>query len=185
MTLLQLFTTPVIRVKTNLDLNALEQKCLEFQKVHSSEQYSNAGGYHSPGFTCEELDELIHDNVPIVDKKPIEYLDAWYWVNINGPGHFNRRHSHDPHHGTFLSGVFYVKVPEDSGRICFHDPRPHISTAPDMKYYNNGDNAWCLETEPNVLLIFPPWLEHSVEVNESSENRISIAFNLFNLKHLS
>ena len=183
MTVLPLFVTPLISVESNLDLSDLEQKCLEFRETHPNEEYSNVGGYQSSDFTHEELDQLIHNNIPIVEGKPIKNLESFYWVNINGPGHCNLRHHHDPHSGMFLSGVFYVKVPENSGAICFYDPRPHINTAPDMVYYNGGAPAWRFYPKPNTLILFPSWLEHSVEVNKSSEERISIAFNLFNLNY--
>ena len=31
--------------------------------------------------------------------------------------------------------------------------------------------------KPNTLLLFPPWIDHKVEINKTDEERISIAFN--------
>ena len=43
------------------------------------------------------------------------------WAVVNGPGSSNRLHNHP---FNYLSGVFYLKVPSNSGALVFHDPRP-------------------------------------------------------------
>jgi|TARA_R100000482_G_scaffold104042_1_gene46769 uncharacterized protein (TIGR02466 family) len=96
---------------------------------------------------------------------------------------YNERHHHDAHSGVFMSGVFYVKCPEGSGKIRFYDPRPHINTAPDMRYYNAGNTHHWFTPVPNTLLMFPAWLEHDVEINKSKEERISISFNVFDVEY--
>ena len=100
------------------------------------------------------------------------------WVNINKTGDYNEIHDHNPYDGTALSGVFYVKTPANCGRIRFYDPRPFITKAPDMQYYNDGNTYHYFDPEPNMLLIFPAWLKHMVEPNKSNEDRISISFNI-------
>ena len=42
------------------------------------------------------------------------------WANINPQGSLNSSHSHP---NNYLSGVYYVRVPEGSGTIVFEDPR--------------------------------------------------------------
>lgn len=76
-----------------------------------------------------------------------------------------------------MSGVFYVTTPKDCGRLRLFDPRPFIIGAPDMKYYNDGNNYHYFDPTPNLLVMFPGWLKHDVEPNLSDEERISIAFN--------
>ena len=34
-----------------------------------------------------------------------------------------------------------------------------------------------IKPRPNMLLIFPAWLEHKVEMNLKDDNRISLSFN--------
>jgi uncharacterized protein (TIGR02466 family) len=175
-----LFSTSVYRKTCSIDLESLEKKCLDYSAGIKSEHRSNVGGYQGHGFYDEELFLEISQSLPIREDKIIENITAYAWVNINKCGDYNERHHHDPHDGTFMSGVFYVKVPENSGEIKLYDPRPSILlTTRDMTYYNNGYTHYCYKPEENFMLIFPPWLEHSVYPNKSKEKRISIGFNVF------
>ena len=71
-------------------------------------------------------------------------------------------------------------APEGAGGIVFHDPRkqnqvllPSVTTATEM----NSTVAQLPAIEGQALL-FPSWLEHYTERNESTVRRVSIAFNL-------
>ena len=59
------------------------------------------------------------DHLSIIDQ--IVPIITGMWAVVNGPGSSNRLHSH-PYNN--MSGVFYLQVPEDSGALVFHDPRP-------------------------------------------------------------
>jgi len=181
---ISLFSTKIVCIDNcNLNLKNLERKCRSHMATEPSNTRSNVGGYQGHYFDDNELFNLIERSIPNIQDKPIKKFRCGAWVNVNGPGSYNERHSHDPHRGTFLSGVFYVKCPEGSGNIRFFDPRPHIQSAPDMMYYNEGNNYMYFGAIPNTLIMFPGWLEHEVEVNKSTEERISISFNIFNIEY--
>ena len=107
-----------------------------------------------------------------------------YWANVNRKHCYNIDHAHQ---GSLLSAVFYVKVPENSGRITFSNPNALL-----MESYLHGKNLnvnydsvyyalssiFTMEPKENSLIIFPSWLTHRVEPNGSDEDRISISFNL-------
>ena len=70
-----------------------------------------------------------------------------------------------------------------SGDLIFHHPSDFSMTytwddsvISNFKEHNSG--AWILPPVENQLVMFPSWLQHSVEDNLSDEERISIAFNL-------
>jgi uncharacterized protein (TIGR02466 family) len=100
------------------------------------------------------------------------------WANINPPGGYNRPHLHPNSH---FSGVYYIKAPKNSGQIVFNEPR---STAhmvmPRRKEGEPPSHLW-REVRVNPLegriIIFPAWLWHCVEPNESNDIRISVSFN--------
>jgi len=174
-----LFVTTLYMKMCKIDLVELEKKCLEYYKDNESVYKSNIGGYQGNNFCDETLFHEIAQSIPTVNDKFLGNISIESWVNINGKGSYNERHHHDPIAGTFMSGVFYVKVPQNSGKIIFYDPRPSIMLkTKDMMYYNNGYTYHYYDPSENLMLLFPPWLEHSVEKNESEENRISIAFNI-------
>lgn len=184
-----IFPTYVFRKQCNLDLERLENKCLEFQKKVPSSVKSSVGGYQGYDFYDEDLFLEIKSSVPILENKNLEVVSdntpenpntifPSFWVNINGPGAYNVMHNHAPYHGVFLSGVFYVKTPDNCGNIQLIDPRLSICNSRDMTYYNDGNTHHYYTAKENLLLIFPPWLYHTVDPNKSDENRISISFNL-------
>ena len=182
--MISLFSTKIVYADNcNLNLENLERKCRNHMATEPSSTRSNVGGYQGHYFDDNELYSLIERSIPNIQDKPIKKFKYGAWVNVNGFGSFNERHNHDPHAGTFLSGVFYVKCPEGSGRIRFYDPRPHICTAPDMKYYNGGETYHWFPPIPNTLIMFPAWLEHDVEINKSTEERIAISFNIFDVEY--
>lgn len=96
------------------------------------------------------------------------------WGNIHDHGGFNQPHIHRE---AALSGTFYLSTPKGSGAIVFHDPRPGTLYS---RPWGKGVNSWgksALAVRAATLLVFPHWLEHSVEPNESNERRYFIAMN--------
>jgi uncharacterized protein (TIGR02466 family) len=99
------------------------------------------------------------------------------WANINPPGAYHPVHHHP---NNYLSGVYYVAIPDSGSRIDFQDPRNQASMImPKPRQYTkltaNGANA---ESKAGRLLIFPAWLKHTVPTNAGTADRISISFNL-------
>jgi uncharacterized protein (TIGR02466 family) len=106
------------------------------------------------------------------------------WMNVNRMGDENLLHCHP---GSFLSGTYYVKTPDDmkGGEIVFRDPRgPAVAMyeTPGIELPWVGSGVGIPFTPAaGQLLIFPGWLEHRVAPFEASGgDRISIAFNATN-----
>jgi len=99
------------------------------------------------------------------------------WANINPRGGLNSAHTHP---NNYLSGVYYVSLPEEKGQIVFADPRPQAMTMmPTTKQWNKYvGNEIKLEVKEGRFVLFPSWLVHSVPVNRSEEHRISISYNI-------
>ena len=82
-----------------------------------------------------------------------------------------------------LSGVYYVRSNEQSGRIRFRDPRagkrmdPWPVAADEEADQRHWDRVH-YKPVAGRLIMFPSWLEHDVEPNMSDEERISISFNM-------
>jgi uncharacterized protein (TIGR02466 family) len=177
MEILNLFPTNVFIKTCDLDLNKLEQDCYNFSKQTVSNSRSGTGfQYHE--FYCDELISEIKESIPQREDCLLKKLEANFWVNINQKNDYNAIHHHGPFSGNALSGVFYVKTPENCGNIRIYDPRNVLTDAPDLKYYNFGNDYHWFKPKPNLLLIFPSWLHHLVEPNLSEEDRISISFNI-------
>jgi uncharacterized protein (TIGR02466 family) len=110
------------------------------------------------------------------------YLEITSWLQLYPSNtHFNK---HD-HYGAILSGVFYLEAPEKCGNIRFYSPitgrRATDVFFDRIKRINNEYNYSYVEYKPikGQMLLFEPWLEHSVDKNLSDKNRISISFNIW------
>lgn len=176
---INLFPTTLYLKMCDLDLTKLTEKCYDHRNLTESVYKSNIGGYQGANFSYDILHDEIINSIPVLDSKPIKEVTIDMWVNINKNSDFNFMHNHAPYNGSVLSGVFYVKSPKNSGNINFFDPRYFVTNALDMQYYNDGNVYWFFEPEENMMLLFPSWLHHSVDINQSQEDRISIAFNIF------
>ena len=179
MNILQLFPTLVFTKTCELNLIDLYNRIIEFKDINDGIVISNRGGYQSQEFKYQPLEDVIKDSIPLKEGKPINNIEVKFWFNINKKGDYNDVHDHDSYSGTFLSGVFYVSTPENCGRIRLYDPRCFVIGAPDMKYYYDSNNYHYFNPEPNLLIMFPGWLKHDVEPNQSTDNRVSVAFNVF------
>jgi len=99
------------------------------------------------------------------------------WANINPAGGQNSAHTHP---NNFLSGVYYVSVPKGTGRIMFGDPRPQANVIlPPVRESNKFvGNEVTVDVQDGRLILFPAWLSHSVQVNQTTAHRVSISFNV-------
>ncbi len=178
--MISLFSTKIVYIDNcNLNLENLERKCRNHMATEPSSTRSNIGGYQGHYFDDNELYTLIERSIPSIQDKPIKKFKYGAWVNVNGFGSFNERHSHDPHGGTFLSGVFYLESDAETG-IIFSDPRPAADVLVPRKKTKTNENSNLLSyiSKQNRLIIFPSWLVHWVPINKSKRDRISISFNI-------
>ena len=104
------------------------------------------------------------------------------WVNIYGRGDQAGAHLH---HNSLLSGVLYLQTADGGGEIVFHKDMHSPSTFPlaldpevvSSNIYNC--RSWGYRPATNDICIFPSYLSHSVQPNESEQARWSLAFNVF------
>ena len=180
------FPTLIYAQDFKLDTNQLAQNIIQWSNQDQGLKKTNVKGWHSetemhkkPEYKplVDELFKMVHQvfNEEFLDKQP---LLGNMWANINPPGGYNRPHIHP---NSLFSGVYYVKAPINSGQLVCTDPRPGIQTCmPTRKKIEIPKYLWRdvhLQPQENRAIIFPAWLWHSVEPNQSNENRISVSFN--------
>ncbi len=105
----------------------------------------------------------------------IEITGCWATVLAEGASH--KAHSHP---NNYLSGVYYVRTHPGADTINFHDPRNQTGVIRPPVAELTAENAdqVVVNVRNGTLLIFPSYLEHSVDANMSENERISISFNL-------
>ena len=96
----------------------------------------------------------------------IDQLQAGCWFNYMPPGAVTTRHSHDDD-DELLSAVYYVSVPENSGKLIIHQHGRQYEVTP----------------QEGKFVFFPPDVVHEVSKNMSSHDRLSIAINFGKPRH--
>jgi uncharacterized protein (TIGR02466 family) len=191
---LLVFSTPVIveQIDNAEAINAELEKLIEARRlVDQGVQRSNAGGgWHStqdfPVWSgdvgrrlIEEVGNLARTHTGTVGGSPLPPWVVEGWVNVSGAGASNKHHVHG---GSFWSAVYYVRAPEsDSGQLLLHDPRmPGLRMYyPTLRFKGAGpEQVFRLQPRSGLIVMFPSWLQHSVEPWEGEGERISIAFNI-------
>jgi len=98
------------------------------------------------------------------------------WSNILKPGEMHRPHTHS---NNLLSGVYYIQS-EKAINIQFYDPRQQadVLRPNQLEFTKENSSVWYFPSVTNRMIFFPSWLQHYVPINESKQDRISIAFNV-------
>lgn len=99
------------------------------------------------------------------------------WANVLSKGAAHKAHSHP---NNFLSCVYYVRTHPGTDTINFHDPRNQASIIrpPVVELTAENTDQVVVRVKNGTLLVFPSYLQHSVDANMSEEERISISFNI-------
>jgi uncharacterized protein (TIGR02466 family) len=183
------------------DKKNLVNEILKLETTAESNFRSNAGGYQSTSFDIKAADnpyasELFKDTVmPILNEVAVSWgfpiaKNLSYWYNVNRKYNYNHSHYHPQ---AILSGVLYLKVPTNSGKITFTRASSEADRLDFLTAWQYETNQLVLdnpntnvlhskEPEENLLIIFPGHLEHYVEQNlteDLDDSRISVSFNYF------
>jgi len=99
------------------------------------------------------------------------------WANVLTRGAAHKLHSHP---NNFLSGVYYVCTGPGADTINFHDPRPQaaVMRPPVVELTAENTDQVVIRVRDGTLLMFPSYLEHSVDATTSNEERVSVSFNV-------
>ena len=186
------FSTPIW---TSLLANYQEvnSKLLDYIKELKSKDdagklKSNINGWHSKNFDLKnenivffinnistQINKTLNDMGWDLEKNTLKITSMW--TIINPPKASNSRHIHS---NNFISAAYYIKAPKNSGDIVFYDPREaNVIRHPIIKTHNklNG-NIFSVVPKDGLLVLFPSYLHHSVNVNQSEDDRIVLSFNI-------
>jgi len=182
----EFFPTSIYGFDVKLDNDKLAQDIINWSNQDPGVKKTNVKGWHS------QTDMHIKPEYkPLVDQLRLAMDQVWkdqfldqepmlgnMWANINPPGGSNQPHVHP---NCLYSGVYYIKSNPQAGRLKIYDPRsgaqivmPHRKDKQPPKHLWRDAN---LDPLPGRIIIFPAWLWHSVEPNESNDIRISVSFN--------
>jgi uncharacterized protein (TIGR02466 family) len=131
---------------------------------------------------------INHAVIRYIDHSAIDYAVDWHlqgWANVNRFGDYHNLHNH-PH--AWLSGTYYVSVPDapidlpgrsdrTPGAISFFDPRPQANMTA-IKADGQVDPEHRIQPRSGDILLWPAFVHHLVHPNLSQDHRISVSFNV-------
>ena len=187
-----LFPTPIWTISLD-NYNKINEEMYSFIKAEQNKDQkginkSNVKGWHSKDFDLKEnvtqkfigfispsIEQVMTDMNWEKEKQKIKISNMWAIVNKGGST--NLRHQHG---NSTISGAYYVRAPEDCGEIVFYDPRPAPIYSYPKAISSNLLNAQVNGISPKegALVLFPSYVDHSVNENKSNEERIVISFNI-------
>ena len=185
---IDIFKTTIFKTKINKISykKYFINKLNNLKKNNQSVIKTNIGGFQSEEFTNIDNKEILENvflnpaieftNI-LIPKKKINLTLSNFWINSNNKNDYNLIHNH---HGSNISGVFYIKTPPLSGRLVFKngDLTKSYGNNFDFFYNSNFNSVYFCNVEESDLYLFTSETLHYVEPNRSEEERISVAFNL-------
>jgi uncharacterized protein (TIGR02466 family) len=105
------------------------------------------------------------------------------WINVqDSPKAMLLDHVHNDN--SIFSGVFYLKVPENSGKLAFiNTGLNQMWTGLNLVENKNKFTSERLQITPSegAIFIWPSYLPHRTLPNSHDDSRISVSFNLLTL----
>ena len=191
-----IFPRPFWSTLIEVSIGGLQEECYEIRNNIPSKYKSNLGQntYHSPNLLnlqnppqilklMKQITNCIQTIHQQTRRENVRLVD--FWININGKGGSNVPHTHP---GAKYSGVFYIKVPKEmkGGNLFFLRDynETYLTSQENMGFFKQEYNLLPndlpkIPVKPleKLLIVFPSWLPHSVEFNDTDEERISLSFN--------
>ena len=180
------FPTQIYIKEFNLDNNQLTNDIVNWSKQDPGLSKTNVNGWHSKSDMHQKpeykalVDQLFQMQQEIFKEDCLadQPVLGNMWANINPPGGFNRPHIHP---NSLWSGVYYVKTPKNCGHLKIEDPKTRAEMV--MPKRTNEPLPQYLWREVHYepvagrCIMFPSWLNHTVDPNQSNDIRISVSFN--------
>jgi uncharacterized protein (TIGR02466 family) len=117
----------------------------------------------------------VHNYLESIPTKVIPdlYIESNWVAKI---AHNGSMHAHT-HPFSFLSGCYYFKTIGSDGNLVFENPNP-VSDWLDP-YSDIWPNNYHITPEEGLMVIFPSWLRHRVDINKTNNDRWCLAFNIY------
>ena len=186
------FPTPIWTLQLD-NYKSINEQMYDFIKTSQAKDQegiskSNIKGWHSKDFNMQEdrpknfikfilpgIEQVMTDMNWEKQQQSININSMWAIINTKGAANYQHQHSNST-----ISGAYYVRAPENSGDIIFYDPRPAPVYTYPKAVSPNLLNAQVNGISPKegALVLFPSYLDHSVNENLSNKERIVISFNI-------
>ena len=173
-----LWSTPIVEIDTKLDKEFNNILLKELLTCTPSDNF-DVWKYDMPALNYFKsyFMEVVNSEIKprILEELDRDLILSRGWINTQEPGEHLPLHGHG---GSLMTAVYYIKVPSNSGDLLLTDPRGGVNWGYSREGKHDGIKYTRIIPEEGKLLIFPAYVLHSVETNNSDTYRISLATNL-------
>lgn len=124
--------------------------------------------FHFKHMLAENLENFCN----AVNFEPRPLFERKSWLTRNGKYGYTHVHNHTV---ADVSGVYYYKTSGEDGDIFFTNPALAATTS---YFLQSLPTNITMKPEEGLLLLFPGYIMHGVQTNETDEDRISLAFSM-------
>ena len=104
------------------------------------------------------------------DGTELKYRIVSSWFALFKKGNYAHIHNHGE---SDIAGVYYFKKSGDDGNLFFCTPNKAIDSSVLLK-----TGRMVVNPTEGELLLFPGWLDHGVQTNDTDDERVSVSFNI-------
>ena len=115
---------------------------------------------------------IINDYARELGLAPLKITNSWF-------NHLkrNQRVENHRHEMSAVSGAFYIHADTGSGRLRLHSPLAQLRMFEHViDHTEHNSNFIDMPCKAGWLILFPSWLEHSTDLNQT-DNRTTVSFN--------
>ena len=102
----------------------------------------------------------------------LKFSSSWLTETLKGEHAIPHTHTI---HGDDISGAYYYKTNGNDGALTLINPSPIIDAT---KFINSPWSVVKCPPGEGRIILFPSWVAHFVEENQTDHNRISLSFNI-------
>lgn len=129
----------------------------------------------------EKFQDLFSTLSPIIDSFFLQlyFNGTWRWENAWC--NVYPSHAYVPlhdHRGVHWSGVYYVQADPSCGQLLLTDPKEYALSNEPASTFNRGNMISSIIPLAGKFVLFPGYLKHESEPNESINDRVIISFNI-------
>ena len=124
----------------------------------------------------DRVNNLPNDNDhPFIIQQPINYrLNCW--ANLLEAGDYQSNHIHN---NGWMSGVYYVSVPEPKAESSVNAGWIEFNRAGyDLPHFGGEKGIELIQPKPGLLIFFPSYVWHGTIPFSGAQNRVSISFDV-------
>jgi uncharacterized protein (TIGR02466 family) len=165
-------------------------KSVEYIKMHSNNGNISVNKYILENIMDLKADIIYHSELYFRNFLKIKDNTSFYitnsWLNNHKQNDYAQPHCHK---NSIFSGVYYLSLPKEINKCgCLSFEKGYfnnIGVAPstfhfEFEEHNNiTADTYKIIPQNGMIVIFPSHLYHSVDVNDTNDDRISLAFNFF------